>query len=123
MFLHSASTLSYFRSPKLAAADAASFSQVDVWVELAQCAVMLLVTMVAFRTAASLKGGFFGPGMGLFAWGIAILALAQAAELALRRFGVPLPPAVLEISQLVLWITSWALFGGGFHQISRASRG
>lgn len=88
---------------------------------------LLLCVYFAFRTAVALKGGVFGHGMMLLAFGFSVMAIGHAHMQVEHYFGVNLFNSMMgESMGRAAWIaallTTWALSGIGFYQILRASR-
>lgn len=89
----------------------------------------LFATVVfAFLVAGKLKGGVFGKGMALIAWGALVMAVGHA-HMQLEMFtGINVFEALLgEVAGSVAWGTAllitWALTSIGFYSIYQASKG
>lgn len=88
---------------------------------------LLLCVYFAFRTALALRGGVFGRGMVLLAWGFTVMAIGHAHMQVEQYLDVNLLNMLLgDAFGSVAWISAllitWALSGVGFYQILRASR-
>lgn len=89
---------------------------------------LLLCIYFAFKTASSMKGGIFGKGMTLLAWGFLVMAVGHLHMQIEHFYGINLFNSVLGngIGSVVwffaLFIT-WTLSGLGFYKIYRASKG
>lgn len=88
---------------------------------------LLMCIYFAFQTANALKGGIFGRGMTLLAWGFLVMAIGHA-HMQLEHFlGFNLINMIFgrTVGQVV-WISSlvvtWGLSGVGFYKIYSASR-
>ncbi|MBI2821004.1 MAG: hypothetical protein HYX74_02150 [Acidobacteria bacterium] len=87
----------------------------------------LLITIIfGFRTATALKGGAFGRGMGLIAWGAVIMGIGHIQMQVNQIFHVSLLAVVFgsvgaPIAFLIALIATWVLTGSGFYSIYRAS--
>lgn len=82
----------------------------------------------AFQTAYQLKGGIFGAGMQLLAWGFLVMAVGHLHLQIAEYTGFNLFENVLgSTAGTVLWIVAllltWGLSGAGFYKIYRASKG
>lgn len=87
-----------------------------------------VATGYSFRTARALKGGIFGRGMSLMAWGLLVMAIGHLLMISDTYFGVNVLTATLGIFiGNVVWVAalilSWALMGVGLNSIYVASRG
>ena len=83
--------------------------------------------LYSFRTANALRGGIFGKGMNLMAWGLLVMAAGHLLMILDMYLGVNLLLLVLgtvfgTICWVVALILSWGLMGIGFHSIYAASR-
>lgn len=88
---------------------------------------LLVCIYFAFRTAATLRGGIFGRGMGLLAWGFFVMAVGHAHMQVEHLLGYNLINKVIgEQAGAVVWVIAltltWALSGVGFYRIYSASR-
>jgi hypothetical protein len=88
---------------------------------------LLLCVYFAFRTAVALKGGVFGRGMMLLAFGFSVMAVGHAHMqvehyLGLNVFNALMGESIGHIAWIIALLTTWALSGIGFYQILRASR-
>lgn len=82
----------------------------------------------AFRTAYQLKGGIFGAGMQLLAWGFLVMAVGhlhlQIAEYTgFNLFENVVGPTAGTVLWIVALLLTWGLSGAGFYKIYRASKG
>lgn len=82
----------------------------------------------SFRTARAMRGGIFGRGMSLMAWGLLVMAAGHLLMISDTYFGVNVLTATLGVVVGdVLWVAalilSWALMGVGLNSIYVASRG
>jgi hypothetical protein len=88
----------------------------------------LLVGIVfAFLTAAALRGGVFGRGMTLVAWGFLVMAIGHVhmqveALLGVNLFATVLGPSLGTIAWVVALIVTWGFTGLGFYSIYRVSK-
>lgn len=88
---------------------------------------LLLCVYFAFQTSIALKGGVFGRGMTLLAWGFSVMAIGHAHMQIEHYFGLNVLNTVLgepvgRVAWIVALMLTWALSGIGFYQILRASR-
>ncbi len=99
----------------------------SMWFGVLELPFLFLAVFFGFRTANALKGGLFGRGMRLTAWGFLVMAIGHLhmqvehffhynffAELFGKQGG-----AVMWIIALVI---TWALTGLGFYKIYKASK-
>lgn len=82
----------------------------------------------AFRTASALKGGIFGKGMTLMAWGFLVMAIGHLHMQIDHFTGYNLFNQLLgnTMGQVVWYIAlviTWTLSGLGFYNIYKASKG
>jgi hypothetical protein len=89
---------------------------------------LLLCIYFAFKTASSMKGGIFGKGMILLAWGFLVMAIGHLHMQVDHYFGVNIfNNALGESLGSVVWFialfVTWTLSGLGFYKIYRASKG
>ncbi len=89
----------------------------------------LIATVVfAFLVAAKLKGGVFGKGMSMIAWGALVMAIGHA-HMQLEMFtGINLFKFLFgEVIGSIAWgvalLITWALTSIGFYSISKAAKG
>lgn len=82
----------------------------------------------AFKTASALKGGVFGKGMTLMAWGFLVMAVGHLHmqidhffdyNLFNRLMGV----TIGRIAWFIALVVTWTLSGLGFYNIYKASKG
>jgi hypothetical protein len=88
---------------------------------------LLLAIVYALRTAGALRGGVFGHGMGMMAFGLLVMAVGHLLMMADMLFGVNLLGVVLgntlgSAFWVIALVASWGLMGFGFHGIYRASK-
>ena len=88
---------------------------------------LLLCVYFAFRTALALKGGVFGRGMMLLAWGFSVMAVGHAHMQIEQYYGLNVFDAALgaqggHLAWIGALVVTWALSGIGFYLIFRASR-
>ena len=88
---------------------------------------LFLCIYFAFQTASALRGGVFGRGMMLLAWGFLVMAIGHAHMQIEHYFGHNLINDLLGLSiGRIVWIAAllltWGLSGVGFYKIYRVSR-
>ncbi len=88
---------------------------------------LILCIYFAFRTAIVLRGGIFGRGMALLAWGFFVMAVGHVHMQLEHVLHVNLFESLLGHTAgnavwIVALILTWALSGIGFYQIYAASR-
>ncbi|MBI3940610.1 MAG: hypothetical protein HY315_07220 [Acidobacteria bacterium] len=87
---------------------------------------LVITVFFGFRTANALKGGAFGRGMGLIAWGAVVMAVGHLHMQADQMFQFNLFATIFgagggSVAFLLALIVTWLLTGSGFHSIYRAS--
>ncbi len=88
---------------------------------------LILCIYFAFRTASVLKGGIFGRGMAMLAWGFFVMAVGHVHMQLEHVLHLNLFEGIFGHSiGSAIWITAlvltWGLSGFGFYQIYSASR-
>lgn len=115
-------------SPLLAQSHAASsFGTVEDWFSVLEIPFLVGCVTFAFLTAVALKGGRFGTGMRLIAWGFLVMAVGHVhmqIEMAtgLNLFGSVLGATGGSVLWVVALMLTWGLSAAGFYQMYRASR-
>ncbi len=98
------------------------------WFGALELPFLLLAVFFAFRTADALKGGAFGKGMLLLAWGFAVMAVGHLLMQAKMVFNMDLLATLFGDSiGAVFWVVAlvitWGLSWLGFQSIYKASKG
>lgn len=97
------------------------------WFGILELPFLLVCLFFAFRTARALKGGVFGNGMLLLAWGFLVMAIGHLHmqldhffnfNLFNHFFGSSLGNKIWFVALVV----TWALSSLGFHRIYQASK-
>ena len=88
---------------------------------------LLMCVYFAFRTATALKGGVFGYGMALLAWGFIVMAIGHALMQVEHFIGFsPLNalfgPVLGPAAWVVALVLTWTLSGVGFYKIYSVSK-
>lgn len=88
---------------------------------------LILVIVLSFAVAQSLKGGKFGAGMSLVAWGFLVMAIGhihmQIEHLTGHNlFKDLLGPQGGTFAWFAALIVTWSLSGIGFYKLYKASR-
>ena len=96
--------------------------------DLFELPFLFLSLIFAFLTARELKGGIFGRGMWLLAWGFLIMAIGHLHMQVDMHFGFNLFESLLgatggSIAWGLALMLTWALSGVGLYQMYRASKG
>jgi hypothetical protein len=89
---------------------------------------LLISVVFAFLTATALRGGKFGKGMYLVAWGFVVMAIGHLHMQIEHLYGINLFQSVLgDTIGSVIWfialIITWGLSSLGFYSIYKASKG
>jgi hypothetical protein len=89
---------------------------------------LLISVVFAFATAQALKGGKFGKGMNLIAWGFVVMAVGHLHMQVEHIYGFNLFKYLLgETGGTIAWfialVFTWGFSGLGFYSILKASKG
>ena len=89
---------------------------------------LLIAVVFAFLTATALRGGKFGKGMYLVAWGFVVMAVGHMHMQIEHFYGVNLFKSILgnvvgSIAWFVALVATWGLSAFGFYSIYKASKG
>ncbi|MEM9337194.1 MAG: hypothetical protein AAGA66_00575, partial [Bacteroidota bacterium] len=81
----------------------------------------------SFINARNLRGGKFGKGMGLIAWGFLVMALGHLhmqieMYYGFDLFGLLLGPAMGRVAWFTALVITWGLSGLGFYHIWKATK-
>ncbi len=100
----------------------------DFWFGLLELPFLALCIVYAFLTAQALKGGIFGKGMSLMAWGFLVMAIGHLHMQIDHLFGFNIFKTLLgEMVGQLFWvialIITWGLSGYGFYLLYKAARG
>ncbi len=98
-----------------------------LWFGFLELPFLALCIFFAFRTANALKGGVFGAGMALMAWGFLVMGVGHlhlqfASLTGINIFNQLLGQAGGTTIWIIALIITWTLSGLGFYNIYRASR-
>ncbi|MBT4502234.1 MAG: hypothetical protein HOC74_31160 [Gemmatimonadetes bacterium] len=82
----------------------------------------------AFVTARALKGGIFGKGMALMAWGFMVMGIGHLHMQVEHFFHFNLFATLFgstggQIAWIIALLVTWSLSGLGFYKMYRASKG
>ena len=88
---------------------------------------LILVIVLSFAVAQSLKGGKFGAGMSLVAWGFLVMAIGHIHMQIEHLTGHNLFKEMLgaeagTFAWFAALIVTWSLSGIGFYKLYKASR-
>lgn len=102
-------------------------SNFNLWFGLLEIPFLLFVIVLSFIVANSLKGGKFGAGMSLLAWGFLVMAIGHIHMQIEHITGVNLFNSTFgDIGGKIAWFTAliitWGLTAWGFIKIYKASR-
>jgi len=89
---------------------------------------LLIAVVFAFLTANALKGGKFGKGMYLVAWGFVVMAVGHLHMQVEHLYGFNLFKSLLgDTAGTIAWyialIITWGLSSLGFYSIYKTSKG
>lgn len=99
----------------------------NLWFGLLEVPFLLFVVILSFVVANSLKGGKFGAGMSLLAWGFLVMAIGhihmQIEHITdINLFRAALGNAGGKIAWFLALFLTWGLTAYGFIKIYKASR-
>lgn len=99
----------------------------NFWFALLEVPFLLFVVVLSFIVANSLKGGKFGAGMSLLAWGFLVMAVGHIHMQIEHIMDINLFNSLLgDVGGKIAWfaalITTWGLTAWGFIKIYKASR-
>ena len=105
-----------------------STQNLSYWFSVMELPFLFISVFFAFSTANALKGGKFGKGMLLLAWGFLVMAVGHLHMQIEHFYGFNLFRSVLgETAGNVAWfialIITWGFSGLGFYSIYRTARG
>jgi len=88
---------------------------------------LVIAIVFCFLTAKRLKGGKFGSGMGLIAWGFLVMAIGHLHMQVDHLYGYNLFNSLLgntagKFAWFAALILTWALSAFGFYKIYKASK-
>lgn len=99
----------------------------SIYLNLLELPFLAVAIFYSFLTAAALRGGIFGHGMFLMAWGMLVMAAGHILMMLNTYFGTDVLHAVFGGLGTILWVCAlmltWALMGIGLHRIYAASKG
>lgn len=89
---------------------------------------LFIAVFFAFRVATKLKGGAFGTGMQLLAWGFVVMAVGHLHMQIQHYTGINLFGSIFgEFGGDLVWVlalaVTWALSAYGFQRIYTAAKG
>ena len=98
------------------------------WFSVMELPFLFISVFFAFSTANALKGGKFGRGMLLLAWGFLVMAVGHLHMQVEHFYGFNLFKSVMgetagNIMWLVALIITWGFSGMGFYSIYRSATG
>lgn len=106
----------------------ASLFNISNWFGIIELPFLLIAVIFGFLTASALKGGIFGRGMSLAAWGFLVMAVGHLHMQVehffhLNLFAEIFGNAVGGLVWAIALIITWTLSGLGFYSIYKASKG
>lgn len=108
-------------------AHANASGSIDEWFALLEIPFLLGCIVFAFLTARALKGGIFGTGMLLLAWGFLVMALGHLHMQIEGYTGFSLFNSIFgKMGGSIVWMIAltltWGLSGAAFFRIYQASK-
>jgi hypothetical protein len=112
-------------NPAALTAGAYNFSY---WFGVMEFPFLFISVFFAFATSRTLKGGRFGKGMNLLAWGFLVMAIGHLHMQLEHFYGVNLFNTLLgplygSIAWFLALVITWGFSGLGFYFIYKASKG
>jgi hypothetical protein len=113
--------------PRLAAAqEMAGMHSAQHWYALVELPALVVAIVFGFLTARALRGGRFGSGMTLIAWGFLVMAIGHLHMQLEAIFGFNLFTFALgsrggSVAWLSALLVTWTLTGLGFYRLYHAS--
>lgn len=103
------------------------FTQMNTWFGLVELPFLFICMYYAFKTATSLKGGIFGKGMSLMAWGFLVMGIGHLHMqiehfMGINIFNHLLGETLGSITWFLALVTTWVLSGWGFYSIYNVSK-
>jgi hypothetical protein len=103
-------------------------SNANYWFGMMELPFLFIAVLFAFLTAYACRGGKFGRGMTLMAWGFLVMAVGHLHMQIEHYYGINIFKTLLgQMSGSVAWfialILTWGLSGLGFWSIYKASKG
>jgi hypothetical protein len=94
---------------------------------LMELPILFLCVIFSFLTAKNFKGGKFGKGMTLVAWGFLVMAIGHLHMQIEHHFGINLFQNLLgqfggQIAWYLALLITWGLSGFGFYTIYKMSK-
>jgi hypothetical protein len=103
-------------------------NKISYWSGFMELPFLFISVFFAFATAHALKGGKFGKGMNLIAWGFVVMALGHLHMQIEHFYGFNIFKSLFgEVGGTLVWFTAliitWGFSGLGFYSILKASKG
>ena len=102
-------------------------SDFSTWFSLLELPFLFVTVYFAFRTARALKGGVFGQGISLMAWGFLVMGVGHLHLQGIRLFQINVFATLFGAhGSVIVWvialIITWALSGLGFYSLYKTSK-
>ena len=107
---------------------AAEGHKISYWSGVMELPFLLISVFFAFATARALKGGRFGKGMNLIAWGFVVMAIGHLHMQIEHFYGYNIFKSLMgdtlgTMAWFIALILTWGFSGLGFYSILKSSRG
>lgn len=107
---------------------AAEGHKISYWSGVMELPFLLISVFFAFATARALKGGRFGKGMNLIAWGFVVMAIGHLHMQIEHFYGYNIFKSLMgetigTLAWFIALIITWGFSGLGFYSILKSSRG
>jgi len=107
---------------------AAEGHKISYWSGVMELPFLLISVFFAFATARALKGGRFGKGMNLIAWGFVVMAIGHLHMQIEHFYGYNIFKSLIgetlgTLAWFIALIITWGFSGLGFYSILKSSRG
>ena len=111
-----------------AAIQSGDYKNTTILFSLMELPFLFIAVIFAFLTATALKGGKFGKGMYMVAWGFLVMAIGHLHMQIEHFYGVNIFKSVLgNLAGSIAWflalVVTWGLSSLGFYSIYKASKG
>lgn len=103
-------------------------SDVGFWFGIMELPFLFICVIFAFMTASALRGGKFGQGMNLMAWGFLVMAVGHLHMQIDHFYHFNLFNTLFgytwgSLAWFLALVATWLLSAGGFYSMYKASKG
>lgn len=113
--------------PAFSMTDQSSGDNFNIFIGLFELPFLFMALIFSFLTANALKGGKFGSGMSLLAWGFLVMAVGHLHMQIDHHLGFNLFNTLFgnlggKIAWFIALVVTWGLSGLGFYRIWKTSK-